>query len=321
MKFRTEITVERWDRQIDHGCRLLMCGSCFADNMASRLEHYRFRVVSNPFGVLYNPFSIADMLESLAAGRRFAAEDLDRDGELWFSYRHHGSFSGTDPQEVLRRIGRAADAGGRALREADTVVLTLGTAWVYELARDGGVVANCHKQPARLFRRRLLEVGEIEERLCELMTGCLAGKRVVLTVSPIRHMGDGAVENSVGKASLLVAVHRLAKRFADVLYFPAYEIMNDDLRDYRFYAPDMVHPSPQAVDYIWERFAGAAFSDGTRRLMAEIDAVAAAAAHRPQNPDSEAHRRFKASMRLRVERLAAELPEGDWSVERAAFAQ
>lgn len=298
-----------------------MCGSCFADNMASRLERYRFRVVSNPFGVLYNPFSIADMLESLAAGRRFAAEDLDCDGELWFSYRHHGSFSGTDPQEVLRRIGRAADAGGRALREADTVVLTLGTAWVYELARDGGVVANCHKQPARLFRRRLLEVGEIEERLSELMTGCLAGKRVVLTVSPIRHMGDGAVENSVGKASLLVAVHRLAKRFADVLYFPAYEIMNDDLREYRFYAPDMVHPSPQAVDYIWERFAGAAFSDGTRRLMAEIDAVAAAAAHRPQNPDSEAHRRFKASMRLRVERLAAELPEGDWSVERAAFAQ
>ncbi len=298
-----------------------MCGSCFADNMASRLEHYKFRVVSNPFGVLYNPFSIADMFESLAAGRRFAAEDLECDGGLWFSYRHHGSFSGTDPQEVLRRIDRAAEAGERALREADTVVLTLGTAWVYELARDGGVVANCHKQPAHLFRRRLLEVGEIEGRLSGLLAGCLAGKRVVLTVSPIRHMGDGAVENSVGKASLLVAVHRLAKRFADVRYFPAYEIMNDDLRDYRFYAPDMVHPSPQAVDYIWERFAGAAFSDGTRRLMAEIDAVAAAAAHRPQNPDSEAHRRFKASMRLRVERLAAELPEGDWSVERAAFAQ
>ena len=216
-------------------------------------------------------------------------------------------------EEALARMNAARQAGADALRTADRVILTFGTAWVYE--HGGEVVANCHRRPAAEFSRRRLSVEEIAETFAELLEGPLAGKQIILTVSPVRHVGDTLPGNAVSKAVLRLAAEELKQRFGCVEYFPAYEIVTDDLRDYRFYADDLVHPAPQAVAYIWEKFAGTVLTDRARKLLPEVEAVVAAAAHRPRNPQGEAHRAF---CRRQLERIAA-LPEVDFQSEAAGF--
>ena len=210
-------------------------------------------------------------------------------------------------------MNAARQAGAEALRTADRMILTFGTAWVYE--HGGEIVANCHRRPAAEFSRRRLSVEEIAETFAELLEGPLAGKQIILTVSPVRHVGDTLPGNAVSKAVLRLAAEELKQRFGCVEYFPAYEIVTDDLRDYRFYADDLVHPAPQAVAYIWEKFAGTVLTDRARKLLPEVEAVVAAAAHRPRNPQGEAHRAF---CRRQLERIAA-LPEVDFQSEAAGF--
>lgn len=201
-----------------------------------------------------------------------------------------------------------------ALRTSDRAILTFGTAWVYE--RNGAVVANCHRCPAAEFRRRRLSVGEVADAVSTLLEGPLAGKGVLLTVSPVRHLGDGLAGNAASKATLRVAVEELLARHPrQAEYFPAFEILTDDLRDYRFYADDLVHPARQAIDYIWERFAGSVLTDEARRLLPEVEAIVAAAAHRPRDPRSAAHRTF---CLRQLERIAA-LPQIDFQSEAAYF--
>jgi hypothetical protein len=313
MKFRTEINIEPFTEPINHSTRLFSVGSCFAETIAGRLERYKFQVTSNPFGVLFNPFSIAAGLESLAAGRKYAPSDLAFADGLWFSYAHHGSFAATTAEEALARMNQSAVTAAVALREADVVIITLGTAWVYE--SEGAVVANCHKQPASLFTRRRLSAGEITERFSPLLEGVLSGKRVVFTVSPVRHLKDGFAENSLSKATLRVAVEELVERYSNALYFPAYEIVNDDLRDYRFYARDLVHPSDEAAGYVWEKFVAAALDEHTQGLLPRIEAVRRALEHRPFNPDTETHRRFRQNIARQARELGTECPDIDFSDE------
>jgi hypothetical protein len=290
MKFRTEINVPRFADPIDHSTRLFSVGSCFAEAIAGKLGRYKFRVESNPFGVLYNPASIARAIESLAADKIYAPCDLTFNGELWFSYAHHGTFSAAEPREALRKMNKSASGGAVALAGADVVIITFGTAWVWEL--DGAVVANCHKQPASLFTRRRLSASEIVERFKALLEGPLSGKRVIFTVSPVRHLKDGFAENSLSKSILRVAVGELVEEHPNVIYFPAYEIVNDDLRDYRFYGSDLVHPSNEAVDYVWEKFAEATLDERTRALLPRIEAVRRALEHKPFNPDTVSYEQF-----------------------------
>ncbi len=272
MKFRTEINVAPFERPIDHARRGFSVGSCFADRIAGRLTRYKFPLTSNPTGVLYNPFSIADLLE-------------------------------TTPPE---------------LAAADYVLVTFGTAWVYE--EDGKVVANCGKRPAHLFTRRRLSVEEIVGHFDGLMREELRDKQVIFTVSPVRHLKDGFEENSLSKAILRLAVAEIVERHpAEAQYFPAYEILNDDLRDYRFYAADLVHPSESAVEYIWEKFTGAAFGAETRSLLPQIENLVRATEHRPFNPDTEEHAKFRASMLSETRRLAAEHPALDLTAEFEFF--
>ena len=232
---------------------------------------------------------------------------------MWYHFGFHGDLSAPTAEEALARMNAARQAGAEALRTADRVILTFGTAWVYE--HGGEVVANCHRRPAAEFSRRRLSVEEIAETFAELLEGPLAGKQIILTVSPVRHVGDTLPGNAVSKAVLRLAAEELKQRFGCVEYFPAYEIVTDDLRDYRFYADDLVHPAPQAVAYIWEKFAGTVLTDRARKLLPEVEAVVAAAAHRPRNPQGEAHRAF---CRRQLERIAA-LPEVDFQSEAAGF--
>ena len=313
MKFRTEIDIAPLGVKIGYGNRILALGSCFAEHIAGRLAEARFRIVTNPTGILFNPLSIAAALRSYADEAPVQPSELDFDGELWFHYGFHGSLSAASPDEALAAMNAARKAGAEALRRADRVLLTLGTAWVYE--HNGQVVANCHRQPATEFVRRRLGVAEITGAFSALLAGPLAGKEVILTVSPVRHLGDGLEGNAVSKATLRLAAEQLTETIKCSAYFPAFEILTDDLRDYRFYADDLVHPAPQAVAYVWEKFAPAVLTDEALRLLPEAEAIVAAAAHRPRNPQGEAHRAF---CRRQLERIAA-LPEMDFQSETAYF--
>lgn len=321
MNFRTEIDIAPYDFTIDHRSRGLAIGSCFAVYMAGRLAAAKFSVAENPFGVVYNPLSVAGTIERLMSGTLFTREELAVDGDLWFSYQCHGAFASTDPEEALEQMNRALQTGREALLCADYVLVTLGTAWVYERRADGRVVANCHKRPASEFIRRRLSVGEVAETLSSLTEGVLKDKKIIFTVSPVRHLKDGLAENNLSKSILRVAVAEATERYPHVYYFPAYEILNDDLRDYRFYADDMNHPTPLAIDYVWEKFRRAALSEEARSLVKKITEITAAAAHRPFHAGSEAHRKFLRTQRGRVAELMREHPEIDLREELNYFSR
>lgn len=313
MKFRTEIQIAPLGVTIGHENRLLTLGSCFSEHIAGCLARAKFTLTANPTGILFNPLSIASAIRSF--GRRVEAGELHQTGVEWFHYDFHGSFSAPTAEQALEGMNAARQAGREALCGADRILLTFGTAWVFE--HRGEVVANCHKQPAAQFTRRRLSVAEIVAAYGKLLQNELAGKEIILTVSPVRHPGDGLEGNSVSKATLRLAVELLCEQHPNVHYFPSFEILIDDLRDYRFYADDMIHPSPQAIAYVWEKFSQAAFTPEAQRLLPEIEAIAAAANHRPRNPHSESHMDF---CRRQTERIAA-LPALDFQQEAAYFRQ
>ena len=230
MKFRTEIEIAPFQTRIGYDNRTLALGSCFAAHIASRLAEARFRVAANPTGILFNPLSIAAAIGD--AHRQVTLEELHTDGGRWFHFGFHGDLAAPTPEEALLKMNAARAALREALRTSDRAILTFGTAWVYE--RNGAVVANCHRCPAAEFRRRRLSVGEVADAVSTLLEGPLAGKGVLLTVSPVRHLGDGLAGNAASKATLRVAIEELLARHPrQAEYFPAFEILTDDLRDYR----------------------------------------------------------------------------------------
>lgn len=313
MRFRTEISLTPLAERIDHSAKIFALGSCFAENISERLQKAKFSVTTNPFGVLFNPLSIASAIERLSDTRAFAVCDIREGREGFFSFDAHSSLDGKTQTEIFANLNQAVAQGSKALHEADWVILTFGTAWVYE--REGRVVANCHKQPASEFERRRLSVEEIVERYKTLFEGVLRDKRVILTVSPVRHLGDGLQENSLSKAILRLAVEQLCEQFDNVHYFPSYEILIDDLRDYRYYAEDLAHPSKMAVEYVWEHFCEYALTDKARELLPKIEQIVMAAEHRPFNPESDAHRAFCRKMLAKAE----EMHEIDFALEKEAF--
>ena len=313
MKFRTEIEVAPLAEGLEYGAKIFALGSCFAENISERLSRAKFAIASNPFGVLFNPASIANAIERLSVGRAFAVCDVTAGRECYFSFDAHSSLDGKTNTEAFANLNRAVAQGTRSLAESDWVILTFGTAWVYE--KEGRVVANCHKQPAAEFVRRRLTVEEIVERYSQLFEGALREKKVLLTVSPVRHIGDGLQENCVSKATLRLAVEELVAKYENASYFPSYEILIDDLRDYRYYADDLAHPSKMAVDYVWERFCDAVLADGAKAKLPLVEQIVAASEHRPFNPDSEAHKAFCQKMLAKVESM----PEIDFSLEKSAF--
>lgn len=317
MQFRTPITISPSSLRLDHSHRVVMFGSCFSEHIAERMHNAGFHVTSNPFGIMFNPASIARNIERLATMQLYSTEDLTLSGERWVSFDFHGDFASRSADQAVESMNRAVESGAKALREADTVVLTLGTAWVYR--HNGCVVANCHKLPAQLFTRQMMSVEEITELLTQTIENYLPNKQVVLTISPVRHLADGLGGNSLSKATLRVAAARVAERLERVSYFPSFEIMNDDLRDYRFYEADMVHPSVVAVDYIWERWCEWAISPSVGEPMHEAERLWRAALHRPIDPQSEAHREFCRKMNERIDRLSTQYPDANWAALRPFF--
>lgn len=321
--FRTTIPVQRAPFSIDHTDGLMLAGSCFTEHIGNRLADAKFSARVNPFGIVYNPLSIARCLERLwAADRPFHAAELFENAGLWRSWEHHSAFAGTTPEDALRRLNEAYSADAAALRQTSRLLLTFGTADVFMLRSTGQVVANNHKMPAAHFDSRRLSAEETTDAICNILEPIHAaqpGLKVVLTVSPVRHLRAGAVANQRSKAVLVLACEAICRRLPFVHYFPAYELLLDDLRDYRFYAADMIHPSEVAVSYIWDHFVETFCSPETRQLMDRIGKIRRAAQHRPFHRDTEDYRKFAEAQRDAIARLKAEQPGLDFGEELAYF--
>lgn len=292
MKFRTEIDKPQLKGRIDYNSKIVTLGSCFAENITKRLAAAKFCVKHSPVGILFNPASIASTLTAFAERGAVDCGRIVRRSEGWVSLDCHSELAMPTEEEAIKTLQNAIDEGHKLLRSATCVIITFGTAWVYEHIATGRVVANCHKQPSREFCRRRMSVEEIVTLFKPLMEGVLRDKHVIFTVSPIRHTADGLTENCVSKAILRLAADTLSSTYDNADYFPAFEIVTDDLRDYRFYAEDMVHPSAQAVEYIWQRFIESALADSAVELLPKVEKIIAAATHKPFNPNSEEYAKF-----------------------------
>lgn len=304
MKFRTEIVVAPWQQPIDYSHTILSLGSCFADNIAERLRERKFRVVASPTGILFNPASIARMVERMYRNDKpIALDELFACDGAWLSYDFHSKFAAETPDKSLQIMQAAIDLGHDALRRADHLILTLGTAWVYRLTATGEVVANCHKQPHDNFRRELLSVEEVVACM-ERVIACLnPTTQLILTLSPVRHIGEGMEDNSLSKAILRVAIDNIVKRYPRAIYFPSCEALIDDLRDYRFYGDDLVHPSSAAIEYIAEKFFEAALSTEAKRMLPAVEKIVRAAHHRPLNVASQQYKTFCQQQLAAIEEL------------------
>ena len=319
MDFFTHIKIAPFQQKICHAKQIFSIGSCFAENIAQRMCRAKFHITSSPMGTLFNPASIASSIDILANKHTIADEELQYANELWFSYDFHSSFSSIDKEKTQKSMQQSIDQGAKALANAEVVIVTFGTAWIYRLKSNNKVVANCHKQPQALFNRELLTIEEIIANWGNLLDSTLKEKQVIFTISPIRHLSDGLEQNSLSKSILRVAIAELVAKHNNALYFPSFEIMNDELRDYRFYADDMTHPSPLAIDYIWQRFAQTAISEESLRLMDRIAKISQAASHRPFNPQSDAYHNFCQKQLEEIEKINHTYPAIDFSEEKAIF--
>lgn len=304
--FRTVVQPEKPPFSLSHADKLVSIGSCFSENIGKKFGDYRFQSNVNPFGQQYNPHSIAQAINRLLNPVPYIADDLVYHDELFHSFQHHGSYSRPTADETLIVINGNLDQAANDLQQATTLLLTFGTAHVFSLKQSGQIVSNCHKLSGSLFERRLMEPAEITEALDTALTKILAlnpAIKIILTVSPVRYFAFGHYENSLSKAHLFAAIYQLQKRHPQLYYFPAYELVMDDLRDYRFFAEDMLHPNHQATEYVWENLCNTLLDKKTLALLKEIDEIILAAKHRPRNPASQAHKAFAGKMLQKISLL------------------
>lgn len=319
--FRTTFSLPAFPFTISFENEILSLGSCFAENIAYKLAVDKFQIKNNPFGILYNPASIAQGLERIIEQKAFTEKDVFKHNDLWHSRMHHSSFSTPNQTALLEKINTDLNLQDAYIKEIDYLFITFGTAFVWQEKETNTIVANCHKRPQKEFIRRRLSTIEIIQSLNPILQKIKAINpklQVLLTVSPVRHTNDGFIENQRSKASLILAIDEL-KQQEYIHYFPAYELVLDDLRDYRFYAADMLHPNDLAVNYIYDKFLSTFLNEATRALLKRIKTIQKAAAHRPFNPNTVAHRNFILKNKALIEVLQKEYPFLDFTAELKAF--
>ena len=297
------------EQTIAYGDSLLFLGSCFADEVGGICRGLGFNAMVNPFGVLYNPASIAQSVERLDSGKPFVAEEVIKVGEEQYcTFSHNTAFWNPSENTLLQQVNQSLAEAHAHFMKSKWVIISLGTSWVFRNRENGKVVSNCHKLPAKLFERQFLSVEQSFRYLSEIVQQH-PEKQFVITVSPLRHLKDGLHENQLSKAALLLAVDEVCKQCGNAYYFPAYEILLDELRDYRFYKEDMVHPTEQAVRYIWERFVAFAIDPKEEPVMKAAAELKQMLQHRPVFPESEAFRRFEAMKEKKINELKKDFPQ------------
>ncbi|MCW3787171.1 GSCFA domain-containing protein [Plebeiibacterium sediminum] len=320
--FRTEIKPDCVVDKIEYDSKIMFLGSCFATNIGEKFKNARLNCMVNPYGVIYNPMSVANTLNAIVSNRIYYSEDLHFQGEHWHSFYHHSSFSDRDKEICLQKINENNLAAHDYLKSCQYLFITFGTAWVYQWVENEEIVSNCHKYPAKDFNRYILNVEEIVSTYKKLLTELLVFNpklKIVFTVSPVRHLKDGAHGNQISKATLLLAVDSIVEQFASCDYFPAYELLLDDLRDYRFYDVDMVHPNSTSVDYIWRKLESCFFSAKTLDYIKEMHKLVNAIGHRPYDSSSESHQIFLNKQIEKINYLKNKYPEVDFGSDLSYF--
>ncbi len=323
MEFRTIVDIKKQEPGITYSDRIMMFGSCFAENIGEKLVSSKFQTLVNPFGILYNPESIHASIERILEKKLFTGSELFEHEGVWNSFSHHSRFAELSSGLFLKNANKKLEEASGFLKTTDFLILTFGTSWIYRLKESGTVVSNCHKLPGNLFIRERLSIEGIVETYTNLirrLSEVNPGIKIIFTVSPIRHWKDGVHENQLSKSTLLLAIERLQLLFpANTFYFPAYEIVLDELRDYRFYREDMIHPNETAIGYIWERFSDCFCGKETVKKLSEIEKLISAAQHRPFNSESKAFQEFILKNLKTLDNLEKKYPHLDFRKERTYF--
>ena len=319
MHLQTKIVLQKEVRNpISYSSKILLLGSCFSENIGKKLDYYQFQTVQNPFGIVFHPKAIENCIVNATQQKVYTEEELVFQNERWHCLDAHSSLSSVDQQEVVKQINTAIKTTDTALKEANHLIITLGTAGVYRYAETNTIVANCHKIPQKKFTKTLLSVAEITKSLRKIITEIRkvnSGIQILFTVSPVRHLKDGFVENTRSKSHLIAAIHKLLEEETltpkpntkgGIDYFPSYEIMMDELRDYRFYEADMIHPNTTAIQYIWERFSATWIEKNTTATMQKVDQIQKGLSHRPFHADAEQHQKFLQNLSEKITQVTSE---------------
>lgn len=320
-QFRTVVKCTVSSEKIAYGMPFMMIGSCFAESLGVWLQQLKFDVAVNPFGIVYHPASAAYHLERIISAKPYTTDDLQLQHELWHSFDHHGRFSHPDISICVKQINDKLQQAHDQLARSEWLFVTFGSAWAYRLKPTGRVVANCHKFPASDFERIRFGVDEIYalwKEIIDRLRQFNPAIKVVFTVSPIRHLRDGAHENQISKSTLLLAVDRLKREDDNIGYFPAYEIVMDDLRDYRFYDENMTHPNDVAINYIRQRFCESYMNGDTLQTIKKVEDIIKATAHHPIQYTSE-YQKFAAANLEKIARLKQQYPFLDFTKETERF--
>ncbi|MDP2542352.1 GSCFA domain-containing protein [Tenacibaculum discolor] len=312
MNFQTQIPLTKQKHnQISYQSNLLLLGSCFSENIGNKLDYYKFQSKQNPFGILFHPKAIENLIIKALNKEKYTDKDVFFHNERWHTFEAHSSLSAINKNELLNSLNLSIQQTFEQLLNTTHLIITLGTAWVYREITSDTIVANCHKVAQKKFLKELLSVDEISESLKainSLVKSVNKNISVIYTVSPVRHLKDGFIENQRSKAHLLLAIHEVVEPRSAIYYFPSYEIMMDELRDYRFYNEDMIHPNQTAINYIWKKFKEVWIAEGSYQTMQQVDTIQRGLNHKPFNPNSEAHQLFLKKLQQKKETLLQAFP-------------
>jgi hypothetical protein len=321
-ELQTFVDISDFDFKIGYNDTTSFFGSCFSTNIGRKFLNLKFNTLVNPFGVLYNPASISKSIDRILQNQLFTEGDLNFYDNFWFSFAHYTSFSDKSKTNCLNNINSNFTDAVKKMNNTSVLVLTLGTSYIYRLKENGCIVANCHKIPDSKFSHEFLKTNESVTLLAETiqkLNKSIPSVRVIITISPIRHWKDGAIENQRSKSALVLAAQELEHRFDNVHYFPVYEIFMDELRDYRFYARDMLHPSEFAVDYVWEKFSKCFFDSETIKIIKQVEKLNKSLQHRPVNVESVQHQLFRKKLKEQIGTFSKKYPGIDYSKELSDF--
>ncbi len=316
MKFRTSVPIIEQEPKIDHTSKILLIGSCFVENIGKKLDYYQFQNLRNPFGIFYHPGAIGNFIEKVATGYKYEEKDVFYHNEQWHCFDAHSCLNSSNKDELLFQLNEGIEKTRSFIENATHIVFTLGTSWYYKETETGHSVANCHKLDQKNFKKELLSVKEIENvfnNASQYLLTINPNLKIIFTISPVRHLKDGFVENQQSKAHLVTGIHQFiaAQKITNLgtcFYFPAYEIMLDELRDYRFYSEDMLHPNSLAIDYIWSHFAEEWIAKNALDLFKSIEIIHRGLGHKPFNENSKKHQLFLRDLEDKILSLKNKIP-------------
>ncbi|MEL0457402.1 GSCFA domain-containing protein [Flavobacteriaceae bacterium SZ-1-7] len=318
MKLQTQIPLEKQSEHlIDYNSNVLLFGSCFTENIGGKLNYFKFQNLQNPFGILFHPKAIQNLISYAIEGKKYSEKDIFFHNEQWHCFDAHSRLSSSLKDDLFNELNNQIALTNKGIQKATHIIITLGTSWVYRFIESGTIVANCHKVPQKQFSKELLSVEEVAESLqgiIDSIKGVNPEATIIFTVSPVRHLKDGFVENTQSKSHLITAIHRVLNQESsngnrNSHYFPSYEIVMDELRDYRFYSEDMIHPNQTAVNYIWERFLQVWMSSKTLKIMEEVDTIQKGLQHKPFNVNSSVHQAFLQNLQAKKLEIQRQFPQ------------